>query len=69
MEKSSTIEQPFLEVIKRRTNSRAYSDKPVEPEKIKALFEAARWAPSSNNEQYRFIFMLLKNSPSCGQNC
>jgi nitroreductase len=51
MEKSSTIEQPLLEVIERRRSSRAYADKPVEPEKIKALFEAARWAPSSSNEQ------------------
>ncbi len=51
MKKSSTIEQPLLEVIERRRSSRAYADKPVEPEKIKALFEAARWAPSSSNEQ------------------
>jgi nitroreductase len=51
MEKSSAIEQPLLEVIERRRSSRAYADKPVEPEKIKALFEAARWAPSSSNEQ------------------
>lgn len=51
MKKSSIIEQPLLEVIERRKSSRAYADKKVEPEKIKALFEAARWAPSSSNEQ------------------
>jgi nitroreductase len=28
----------------------------VEPEKIRSIFEAARWAPSSNNEQpWRFL--------------
>jgi nitroreductase len=51
MKKSSIIEQPLLEVIERRKSSRAYADRKVEPEKIKALFEAARWAPSSSNEQ------------------
>ena len=51
MQKSTEIEYPVLEVIEQRRSSRAYSDKAVEPEKIKALFEAARWAPSSVNEQ------------------
>lgn len=35
----------------------AFSDQPVEEDKIKTLFEAARWAPSSYNEQpWRFIY-------------
>ena len=34
----------------------AFSDQPVEAQKLRILFEAARWAPSSNNEQpWRFI--------------
>jgi nitroreductase len=40
-----------LEVIEKRRSSRAYAETPVAPEKINALFEAARWAPSSVNEQ------------------
>lgn len=40
-----------MEVIRNRRSRRAYSDKLVEPEKIHSLFEAARWAPSSLNEQ------------------
>jgi nitroreductase len=51
MHKSTEIEQPLLNVITERRSRRAYAEKPVEPEKIQALFEAARWAPSSNNEQ------------------
>lgn len=44
------------ELIQKRWSPRAYSDKPVEPEKLKVLFEAARWAASSNNEQpWRFL--------------
>jgi nitroreductase len=48
---SSEMEFPILDVIQNRRSKRAYADVPVEPEKIKTLFEAARWAPSSVNEQ------------------
>ena len=51
MQTSTEFETPVLEVIKTRRSRRAYSSQPIEPEKIKSLFEAARWAPSSNNEQ------------------
>lgn len=51
MQKSAAFESPVLEVIQSRRSRRAYADGPVEPEKINALFEAARWAPSSVNEQ------------------
>jgi len=51
MQKSSDFASPILEVIQKRRSRRAYSDKPVEAEKIHSLFEAARWAPSSLNEQ------------------
>jgi nitroreductase len=51
MEKSSQFDAPILEVIRNRRSRRAYNDKLVEPEKIRSLFEAARWAPSSLNEQ------------------
>jgi nitroreductase len=51
MQKSGEFESPILEVIQMRRSRRAYGDLPVEPEKINSLFEAARWAPSSVNEQ------------------
>ena len=51
MKKSTEIERPILELIKQRRSRRAYDDKLVEVEKIQAMFEAARWAPSSSNEQ------------------
>lgn len=51
MEKSAEFESPILEVIQMRRSRRAYADKPVEQDKIQSLFEAARWAPSSVNEQ------------------
>jgi nitroreductase len=44
------------EIIKNRFSPRAFSDKYIDHEKILALFEAARWSPSSRNEQpWRFI--------------
>lgn len=39
------------EVIRERRSIRAYKDRPVEEEKIKAILEAGRWAPSAGNLQ------------------
>ena len=56
MEKRADTQHPVLDVIRRRWSPRAFSDRPVEPQKIRRLFEAARWAASSFNEQpWRFI--------------
>jgi nitroreductase len=51
MEKSSSIEHPVLELIKKRRSIRAFSNEPIASDKICSLFEATRWAPSSSNEQ------------------
>lgn len=51
MQKSTEFASPVLDVIKNRRSRRAYAGRMVEPEKIMSLFEAARWAPSSLNEQ------------------
>ena len=61
MEKSSQFGAPILEVIQKRRSRRAYGDKMVEPEKIRSLFEAARWAPSSLNEQPWFYIYATKD--------
>lgn len=54
---STAVEHPVIEVIKKRKSVRAFVDKPIEKEKIDSLFEAARWAPSSVNEQpWRYIY-------------
>lgn len=49
--KPAPSEHPIMEVIKNRWSPVIYSDKPVEKETIESLLEAARWAPSSFNEQ------------------
>jgi nitroreductase len=56
MEKPTHNNYPVNDLIKQRWSPRAYSEKPVEEEKLKSIFEAARWAPSAFNEQpWRFI--------------
>lgn len=45
-----------LEAIKTRKSVRRFSDRPVEPEKLQAVLEAARLAPSWANMQcWRFV--------------
>ena len=57
-------EHPVHDVIKHRWSPRAFADKPVEPGKLRSLFEAARWAASSYNEQpWRFI-VATKQDPA-----
>ena len=46
----------LMETIKGRRSIRAYDSKPVEKEKLEAVLEAARLAPSARNRQkWRFI--------------
>ena len=62
MEKPADTQYPIHDLLKRRWSPRAFSDQPVESEKLHMLFEAARWAPSSNNEQpWRFIVAIKDN--------
>lgn len=57
MNKPAITKLEIHPVIKKRWSPRSFqADKPVEPEKLQRIFEAARWAPSSFNEQpWRFI--------------
>ena len=50
-----------LEAIGKRYSCRAYQDRPVEPEKLDSIFEAARLAPSAKNLQdWRFVAVTDK---------
>jgi nitroreductase len=51
MEKLAETQVPIHELISRRWSPRAFSELPVEPDKLLSLFEAARWAASASNEQ------------------
>src|SRR6266852_2351430 len=60
MHKPAPTEIPIHELIRERWSPRAFSDKSVLPEVLRSLFEAARWAPSSNNEQPWVYLMATK---------
>jgi nitroreductase len=57
MDKVARTEFPILPLIAQRWSPLAFSSRPIEEDKLKRLFEAARWAPSSSNEQ-PWIFIV-----------
>lgn len=47
-----------MEAIRRRRSIRAYADKPVEEEKLRAVLEAGRLAPSARNlQEWRYVIV------------
>jgi nitroreductase len=44
-------DHPVHELITRRWSPYGFADRPVSEDDLRSLFEAARWAPSSYNEQ------------------
>ncbi|MBX3236707.1 MAG: nitroreductase family protein [Nitrospiraceae bacterium] len=60
MEKPAETESPIHDLLRRRWSPRAYAERMVEPDKVRSLLEAARWAPSSNNEQPWSIVLATK---------
>lgn len=56
MEKPAATQVSIHDLLARRWSPRAFAERPVESDKLASLFEAARWAPSSSNEQpWRFV--------------
>ena len=60
MEKLAQTQYPIHELLQRRWSPRAFSEQPVSPEQVRSLLEAARWAPSSNNEQPWHFLIAMK---------
>ena len=57
-------EYPIHPLIAGRRSIRAFASTSVEPETLASLMEAARWAPSSMNEQpWSFIVAKKENKP------
>ena len=51
-----------MEAIRTRKSVRSYLDKPIEDEKLDAVLDAARLAPSARNcQEWRFIVVKDKN--------
>jgi nitroreductase len=50
-EKVAQTAYPIHDLLQRRWSPRAFAPRSIAPQELCRLFEAARWAPSSNNEQ------------------
>ena len=60
--KIANTDFPIHDLIARRWSARAFSTKKVEKLKLLSILEAARWAPSSRNEQpWRYIIFTDDN--------
>jgi nitroreductase len=64
MNNPATSDHPVHDLIRHRWSPRAFADKPVPHEVLRSLFEAARWAPSSNNEQPWAFLVATKDDPA-----
>lgn len=57
-------EYPVDSLFPKRWSPRAMSGKPIAREELMSLFEAARWAPSTYNEQeWRFVY-AMRDTPA-----
>ena len=63
MEKPAETQYPIHDLLRRRWSPRAFSDRRVDPAIMRSLLEAARWAPSSYNEQPWSFIVATKDDP------
>jgi nitroreductase len=61
MQKPAANDFPVHQLIRDRWSPRAFADKAIPKDVLRSLFEAARWAPSSNNEQPWAYFVATKD--------
>jgi nitroreductase len=63
LQKSAETSAPVHDLIRERWSPRAFSSRPIEKEKLRSLFEAARWAASSYNAQPWYFIVGMKDDP------
>ena len=61
--KPAATHHPVHDLIRERWSPRAFDDRPVERPKLHSLFEAARWAASSANQQPWSFVVATKEHP------
>jgi nitroreductase len=61
--KHAKTDYPVHELIQRRWSPYGFADRPVKDEDLRSLFEAARWAPSSYNEQPWSYIVARREDP------
>lgn len=63
-EKLADSQYPINDLLRQRWSPLAFADKLVEPEKLRSVLEAARWAASSYNEQPWSFIIATKENPA-----
>jgi nitroreductase len=65
MEKPAFTEHEILDLLRRRWSPRAFSDRPIPEPVLSRMFEAARWAASSYNEQpWTYVLGVKAEDPA-----
>ncbi|PSB14945.1 nitroreductase [Phormidesmis priestleyi ULC007] len=63
MDPLSTTQYSIEEVLRQRWSPISFSNQAVEPEKLRSMLEAARWAASSYNEQPWSYIVATQDNP------
>jgi nitroreductase len=63
LKKPAQTAAPIHDVLSHRWSPRSFDIRPVEHEKLRSLFEAARWASSSYNAQPWYFIVATKDDP------
>ena len=63
MKKPAPAAHPILDVVRERWSPRAFAPRPVPVADLVSLLEAARWAPSSANEQPWHFIVARRDDP------
>ena len=64
MTKPASTDYPIHNLLAQRWSPYAFADRPVSESDLRSLFEAARWAASSYNEQPWSYFVATKSEPA-----
>jgi nitroreductase len=64
MDNPTLNDHPIHDLLRKRWSPRAFSSRPVERETLLRLLEAARWAPSSYNEQPWAFILATHDQPA-----
>jgi nitroreductase len=63
MKKPAPVAHPVLDVVRDRWSQRAFTARPVAAGVLLSMLEAARWAPSSANEQPWHFLIARRDDP------
>ncbi len=63
MHNPAPVDHPVHDLIQRRWSPRVFSSRPVDAPTLLTILEAARWAPSSFNEQPWSLIVATRDKP------